>query len=111
MIALMPGTAAAIRRLGLAVGAVALLGTQPGQTQVQPSQAPPLLPGIVLSPMIPYQQGIANIEAQDAARPKAVQPILPGAVPPNAPAASPRTASPTDSQPIPAINDGNPRPQ
>jgi hypothetical protein len=28
--------------------------------------------------MVPYQQGIANIEAQDAARPKAVRPVLPG---------------------------------
>jgi hypothetical protein len=30
----------------------------------------------VVVPMIPYEQGMASIQAQDAARPKAVQPIL-----------------------------------
>jgi hypothetical protein len=60
---------------GLAVGAIALLAIQASQAQT-PSEPLPSLPGNLISPAIPYEQGIANIQAQDALRPKAVQPKL-----------------------------------
>src|SRR5947209_5640942 len=86
----MCGAMNAVRRLGigLAVGALAFLPPQPGQGQPQPSIPPPDMPRNLISPLVPYEQGIANIEAQDAARPKAVQPNLPmgGTGLPNPPA-------------------------
>jgi hypothetical protein len=99
----MHGIATTLQRLGLAAYAVAFLGTQPGWTQTQAPQFPPLIPGNALSRSIPYEQGIANIEAQDAARPKAVQPVLPGN--PTAPI-NPHGASPPNSPPGPAANTG-----
>jgi hypothetical protein len=73
------------------------LGLRASEAQMQP----PDMPRDLISQMVPYEQGIANILAQDAARPKAVQPILPG--PPNAPAnaATSNQAPPTGASPEP----------
>ena len=66
----------ATRHFGLAVGIGAglLFCTAPGYAQAQPHDPPRNL----LSPPIPYEQGIANIEAQGATRPQAVRPKRPG---------------------------------
>ena len=79
----------ATRHFGLVVGigACLLFCTQPGYAQAQPHDPPRNL----LSPPIPYEQGIANIEAQGATRPQAVRPKRPGddAASPHAPATPP----------------------
>ena len=59
----------------LAVAGVTFLAIEPSSAQT-PSEPVPSLPRNLISPAIPYEQGIANIQAQDAARPKAVQPKL-----------------------------------
>ena len=63
------------RCFGLGVGAYAMLVMQPGVTAAQSSISP--MPGNLISPLIPYEQGLANIQAQDEARPKAMLPKLP----------------------------------
>lgn len=61
---------------------------------------PPDLPTNALALPVPYAQGIANIQAQGAARPQATRPRLPGELPVpgsqpiGAPAGSPSNASP-----------------
>jgi hypothetical protein len=45
------------------------LGLRMSEAQTQPSA----MPEDLLSPMVSYEEGIANILSQDAARPKAVQ--------------------------------------
>ena len=79
----------ATRHFGLAVGIGAglLFCTQPGYAQAQPSDVPRNL----LSPAIPYEQGIANIRAQGATRPQAVRPKRAGddAASPHLPATPP----------------------
>jgi len=58
----------------LLVGLGLVLGLRTGEAQTQPSDMPQNL----LSRMVPYEQGLANIQAQNAARPPAVQPVLSG---------------------------------
>lgn len=99
----MYATMNAVRRLGigLAVGALAVLPPQPGQGQPQPSILPPDMPRNLISPMVPFEQGIANIEAQDAARPRAVQPDLRGPDLPNPPVGPVPNAPPAGTNVIP----------
>jgi hypothetical protein len=68
-----------VRRLGfeLAIAAITLLGGQPSQAQPQPL-TPPSTPRNLIMPLVPYEEGLANLRARDAARPKAVRPRLPG---------------------------------
>ena len=60
----------------------------------------PDTPTNALATPIPYEQGIANIMAQGAARPQAVRPLKPGEIPPapgttgGKPVASPSSAPP-----------------
>jgi hypothetical protein len=61
-------------RLCLLVSLGFLLGMETSGAQTRPSD----MPRNLIEPMVPYEQGIANIRAQDAAKPKAVQPVLPG---------------------------------
>jgi hypothetical protein len=73
----MPHAARLVFRIGfcfaVALGYVLISRTTEAQTP------PPDLPRNLINPhLIPYEQGIANIEAQGAARPKAVRPVLPG---------------------------------
>jgi hypothetical protein len=77
------------------VGLILLLGLQTSDAQTQPSD----MPRNLLSRSVPYEEGMAHIQAQDAARPKAVQPILP-------PADSGLPTVPTPQE----LNQANPRP-
>jgi hypothetical protein len=91
---------------GLAVGAIALLAVQASQAQTPPEPVPSM-PRNLISPLIPYEQGIANIQAQDAARPKAVQPKLKSDTASPDPSVSP----PLTGQPAPGGSNLQPRPQ
>jgi hypothetical protein len=73
-------------------------GTNQGAQPPHQASVSGSMPRNLISPMVPYEQGIAHIEAQDAARPKAVQPKLPGTVSgaPDQPA-----TPPADGQPAP----------
>src|SRR5947209_2431892 len=53
------------------------LGLLFGSLASEAQTLPPEMPRNLISPPIPYQQGIANIEAQEAARPQATEPVLP----------------------------------
>jgi hypothetical protein len=87
--------------LGLALGVIAALWISSGYAQTEP--AGPALPNIVnaISPMVPYEEGIARIRAQDVTRPKAVRPKLPGEVVavPDQPASPPIPQTPEGNQP------------
>jgi hypothetical protein len=85
------------------VGLSLLLGLQASKAQNQP----PNMPTNLISPLVPFDQGLANIQAQDAARQKAVQPVPPGAA-----SGSPQTStSPLPNQPDPATGAQTPQPR
>ena len=50
------------------------VGSRTGAAQV----FSPDMPTNLIVPAVPYEQGMANILAQDAIRPRAMRPILPG---------------------------------
>lgn len=65
-----------IRALKLCVLLVAIVGAG-SRTSVAQAFSPDMPRNLVV-PAVPYEQGMANILAQDAIRPKAMRPILPG---------------------------------
>jgi hypothetical protein len=77
----------------LVVGPASVLGLRTSEAQTIPPDLPKNSINLHLPP---YEQAVADIEARGAARPKAVQPILPGA---NAGLSNP--PSPTAKQPSP----------
>jgi len=80
----------------LLVGFGLVLGLRAGEAQTQPSDMPQNL----LSRMVPYEQGLANIQAQDAARPRAAQPVLSGDA--KNPSGEPQSNNPpTSANPVP----------
>jgi hypothetical protein len=102
----MAATMTAERRLifGFAVGVIALLTMESGRAQSQPSDIPTNL----LSRAVPYEQGMATIEAQGAARPQATQPLRPGEL---AGAPDPLSVSPTNAPRPSGGSDADPRPR
>jgi hypothetical protein len=64
-------TATSNTRLLLGVSAILVLGMQAGNAQ----SAMPDTTSNAIAPLIPYEQGMANILARGAARPVAVKPI------------------------------------
>lgn len=65
----MRSIASRVRFLFVAIAIPCLIATPS-----RPQQANPQIPTNLISPPIPYDEAIANIVAQDAARPKAAQP-------------------------------------
>jgi hypothetical protein len=65
------------RALGLCLLIVLVLGRGLRMSEAQPAPSSDM-PRNLIVPAVPYEEGMANILAQGAARPKANQPILPG---------------------------------
>lgn len=80
-----------------------LVAISPSMAQTQSSD----MPRNLISPAFPYEQGIANIQAQAASRPAASRPLLPGEVQtaPDVP------NSPTNSEIAPASSNLNQQPR
>jgi hypothetical protein len=70
----MHNTASIVLRIGFGLSVIAAPYLTAKVVHSQPSDTPLPAPRNLISPPIPYEDGVANIRAQDAARPKAASP-------------------------------------